>query len=120
DRAGEAPACRVRDRPSDDASAEILVGRNVNHAGLRAERDRRPVLSAPMGRTEVGLLAGTRLTSGINVRPSGLRVEAPEDVLFHERLALDEVDLAASPLEEPEVAVARDVDQAFDRPAVAH
>src|SRR6185436_14496046 len=51
--------------------------------------------------------------------PAGLRIEALEDVLLHERCAVDEIDLAARTLEEPEVAVARDVDQSLDRPAVA-
>src|SRR5207244_2642342 len=48
-----------------------------------------------------------------------LRIEAAEDVLLHVRLALDEIDLPARPLEKPQVPVARDVDQSFDRAAVA-
>src|SRR6202011_5265735 len=45
--------------------------------------------------------------------------ETREHVLPHERLSLDGIDRAVGALEEPQVAVARCVDQAFDGAAVA-
>src|SRR6266516_3341981 len=59
------------------------------------------------------------LSVRINLRASGLRVETLEHVLFHVRLALDEIDLAVRALKKPQVAVAGNVDQTFNCPAAA-
>ena len=119
-RAGEVagPACTITGAPVIVA-AEILVGRDVDHPRLRAERDRRPVLAAPERRAEFRRLAGAGLVGRIDVGPSGLRIEALEHVLLHVRLAFDELDRAVRALEKPQIAVARDVDQPLDRSAVA-
>src|SRR6516164_3963937 len=61
----------------------------------------------------------SRVAVRIDVGPPCLRIEFSEDVLPDERLAIDESDPAVCPLEEPQVAVARDVDQSLDRPAAA-
>src|ERR1700687_4777057 len=71
-RAGEATARNVRGLLSDGGPAEVLVGRDVNHAGLRAEGNRRPVLAAPERRAVVRQLAGSGLVSRINVGTTGL------------------------------------------------
>ena len=60
-----------------------------------------------------GLRAGS--TSG---RPV-FGIEATEDVLVDVRLAVDELDRAVRALEEPQIAVARDVDESLDRASVA-
>src|SRR5207244_2941871 len=83
------------------------------------EGDRRPVLAAPQRRTVVGLLPGARLVRRVDLGPSRRRIESREDVLLDERQALDEVDPGVCALEKPEIAVARDVDEALDRAVVA-
>src|SRR5215831_16349569 len=72
-----------------------------------------------MRRTELRLFAGARLPRWIDLRPPGLRIEAREHVLLHVGFAFDEGDRAVRTLEEPHVAVARDIDEAFDRSAPA-
>src|SRR5262249_53849697 len=86
---------------------------------LRTERDRRPVLPAPQRRTELDFLAHARFVRQIDFRTSSLRIEALEHVLLHVGTAVDEVNRAVRPFEKPEVAVARDVNEAFYRLAVA-
>jgi hypothetical protein len=68
--------------------------------------------------TEIRGLAGPWLASWIDVRPSRFRIEASEYVLRDEWDAIDEVDAAVRALE-PQIAIAGDVDQAFDRSAVS-
>src|SRR5438876_8394918 len=109
-RACETTARHVFDFPSDGCHTQILIGRDVNHPGLRAESDWRPILAAPERWAEVCHLAGTGLSVRINLRASGLRVETLEHVLFHVRLALDEIDLAVRALKKQHVAVAVNVD----------
>src|SRR5262249_56870323 len=74
---------------------------------------------AMAGRTEAGHLAARRLVIGIDLRTSGPGVEALEDVLFDVRLAFDELDPVARPLEKVQITAAREVDETLDRPAVA-
>ena len=69
--------------------------------------------------TEVGLLARAGLVRRIDFRPAGFRIEAREHVLVHVRLAFDEMDRTAAAFQEPQVAVARDVDQTFDGASAA-
>ena len=59
------------------------------------------------------------LLDGIDVRPSSDRVETAEDGLSDEGFAFDELDGPVAALEKPEVSVASDVDESFDRAAVA-
>ena len=68
--------------------------------------------------TEIRGLAGPWLASWIDVRPSRFRIEASEHVLRDVRSAFDVVDRSVGALEEPEVAIAGDVDEALDRSAV--
>src|SRR5207244_11657139 len=96
-------AGNVLDFAADRGSANILIGRDVNHPRLRAERDGRPVLPARQGWAMLHHVAGSGLVRRINIGTAGLRIEALEDVLLHERLAFDEVDLPVRTLEEPEV-----------------
>src|ERR1019366_1618367 len=88
-------------------------------SGVRTEGDRRPVLTAPVRRAKSRGLIRPRFAFGIDIRPPGLGVQAFKNVLLHERSALDEVDRAAGALEEPQIAVAGHVDQAFDGSSVA-
>src|SRR5262249_20693923 len=60
-----------------------------------------------------------RFVLEIDIRTTGLRIETLENVLIDERLAFDELDRSRAALEEPDVTIARAVDQAFDRAAVA-
>src|SRR4029453_12571739 len=118
--ADEAATRLVLNLIADDAAAEILVRGNIDHPGLRAECDRRPVLSTPMRRTDVvGALPRPGFPIRIDVGPSSFRIEAAKHRLLHERLAFDKGDGPCAPLEEPQVTVARDVYQPLHRPAVA-
>src|ERR1051326_2407803 len=80
---------------SNHRPAEVLIGRNVDHPCLRAERDRRPVLAAPKRGAEVRHFSGPRLSFGIHFRPASLGVNALEYVLMYEWLAFNKIDLAA-------------------------
>jgi hypothetical protein len=91
----------------------------IHHPRLRAVGDRRPILAAPQAGQNVGALAGRRLARLVEVRSPGLGIEALEDVLPHEGLAGDEVDLAVGAFELPEVAVTRDVHETLHGFAVA-
>src|SRR5258707_923862 len=62
------------------AAAEILVGGNVDQAGLLTIRRRRPVLAAPQGRTEFHPLAHDRLVSRVDDGFASLRLDALPDV----------------------------------------
>ena len=73
------------------ASAEILVGRDVDKAGLRTIRRRRPILAAPQRRTELNPLAGNRLVSRVDNRLASLGLNAFPDVGMNERPAGDVV-----------------------------
>src|SRR5439155_51531 len=84
-----------------------------------AVRGRRPILAAPQARTELGALVGARLARLIDLGPSGPGIEPLEHVLAHVGLAGDELDLAVGALELPEIAVARDVDEALHASPVA-
>ncbi len=64
-------------------------------------------------------LARARLARRIDVGPSGRRIETAIDVLIDVRFAVDEVDRARRALEEIEIPVARDVDEALYLPAAA-
>ena len=59
----------------------------------------------------------------IDIRPAGLRIQALEHVLIHVRLAFDELDAPVAAhhaaIEEPQIAVARDIDQTLDGAPVA-
>ena len=71
-------------------------------------------------RAEVGAFAGARLSSGIDVGPSGHRIETRETRSASTNGLPSTKRIGPVPaLEKPEVSVARDVDEAFDRPAVA-
>src|SRR5262249_16916086 len=109
----------VRDFQTDHFAANVFVRWNVNHSGLRTERNRRPVLSAPQRRTELRHLAGTRLSVGIDNWPSCFRVETLVHVLPYKRFAFDKTDFAAGPLEEPQISIASDVNQTFVGSAAA-
>ncbi len=108
----------VRHRLAAHRLAEVFVGRDVDHARPGAEGNRRPVLPAPQRRAKRRFPGAAGLVLRIDVRPPGFRIEAPEHRLVHVGLAFHEVDRPVRALEEPEVAVARDVDQALDRPSV--
>src|SRR5262245_14132398 len=96
----------VRDFQTDHFAANVFVRWNVNHSGLRTERNRRPVLSAPQRRTELRHLAGTRLSVRIDNWPSCFRVETLVHVLPYKRFAFDKTDFAAGALEEPQISIA--------------
>ena len=117
--AGVAAAGRVGGRTADQRAAQVLVGRNVEHARLGAERRRWPVLAAPVRRAEICALTGARLAGGVDVGTARDRVETAEGGLAHERLAFDEPDGAVAALEEPEIPVARHVDESLHGAAVA-
>src|SRR5438552_240414 len=102
-----------------ELGAEVVVGGDVEHPRLRAVRGRRPILAAPQARTELGALVGARLARLIDLGPSGPGIEPLEHVLAHVGLAGDELDLAVGALELPEIAVARDVDEALHASPVA-
>ena len=63
-------------------------------------------------------LAGAGLVFQIDLRAPGHGIEAEEHVLVDVGHTFDEVDPALGAFQEPEIAVARHVDQAADRPAV--
>src|SRR4029078_6664775 len=97
---------------------DILIGREIDDASGRAEGNRRPVLAAPVRRAEFGKPASARLTRWIDIGPAGFRIDAAEYVLLHKRLAVHEIDSPVGSFQEPQVAVARDVDQSLDRAVV--
>src|SRR5438067_1146383 len=119
ERARPPPAVRRVEHARDHHGAEVLLRRHVDHARLRVERAGLPVLASVPRRAEAGELADRCAMIGIDLGPPGLRIEARENVLVDVRLAFDEPDLAARPLEEIEIAAAGEVDEAADRPAVA-
>src|SRR6185436_13394661 len=110
---------RVRHGHPFHGRAQVLVRRHVDKTRLRAVSDRRPVLPSPVRGAELRGPAGTRLVCGIDVGPAGHRIEIAKYVLSHVWQALDEADRPGSPIEEPEVSVASDVDQSFHGPAIA-
>jgi hypothetical protein len=69
--------------------------------------------------TEVGAPAGPGYALRVDVGTAGLRIETAEDVLIDVRLALDESNRSGASFEEPQITVARDVDQSFDRATAA-
>src|SRR4029079_15670690 len=94
--------------------------RNVDHPGLRIERNWRPIFSAVRIRTKLGRLAGCRFVRRIDIRTPCLGVEFQEYVLIHVRFAFHETNWARSrTLEEPEISIACDIDKAFDSAATA-
>ncbi len=107
-------AGRVFDLFAHRCLAKILVGWDINHARLRTERDRRPVLAAPQRWAEGDLFPRTGLMVGINFRAAAFRINSLEHVLTHVWLAIDEVQTGGAALQEPQVAVAGDVHQTFD------
>ena len=74
-------------------------------------------------RAVIRFLSRSRLVRGIHVGTSGLRIEAPEHVLVDVRLAFDKLDPSAgfrvAAIEEPQVAVAGDIDQSLEGAPVA-
>src|SRR5262249_9606238 len=106
-------ARRVLDLRSHVRSADVVVGGNVDHAGLWTECNRRPVLAAVRSRTEVGTLARSGFAFGIHIRTAGLRIQASKDILKNERLAFNELDRTGASFQEPEISVTRCVNQAF-------
>jgi hypothetical protein len=100
--------------------AEVVVGRDVDHARLRAEGDGWPVLAAPVRRADViHLLAGRRLARRVDIGTSGLRIQAAEYVLLDIGHPLDEADRTGAALEEPQVAVASHIDEPLHGAAAA-
>src|SRR5262249_23696986 len=69
--ADKSRAGRVLNFSAHVRAADVVVGRNINHPRLRAERNRRPVLAPVRVRTEVGLLSSSRLPIRVDVRPAG-------------------------------------------------
>src|SRR3984893_4430245 len=100
------------------AAAEILVGRNVDEAGLLAIRRRWPILAAPQRRTEFNPLANTRLVVRVDDGPAGLRLNSFPDIGRNERPAGDIVDAVGLALEYPEDGVAAGMNQALERAAI--
>src|SRR5215471_18291849 len=104
--------------------AEILIGWNVDHASLGAERDGRPVLAAMQRGAIFCALAGAGLVGRIDLRPAGFGIQAQEHVLLHVRLPFDELDFSARALhvaavQKPEIAIAGNVDQSLHSAAAA-
>src|SRR5262249_30285701 len=108
----------VLDRRPHVGSADVVIRGNVNHPRFRAEGDRRPVLPAVRSGTEVGAPVGDGYVLRVTVGPPGFGIETSKDILINERLAFDELDRACASLEEPQVPVARDIDQTFVHAAV--
>src|SRR6516162_2104045 len=104
---------RIGDRVAGKGLTQVLVGRNIQKSCFRAVGRRRPILAAPQRRAKLGLPAGPRLPRRVDIRPSGLGIEAFEDVLLHERLAVDKVDLVGGAFEHPQIAVASNVYEAL-------
>ena len=100
------------------AAAEILVGRNVDQAGLLAIGRRRPILAAPQRRAELNPLADDRLVVRVDDRPAGLGLDAFPDIGINERPAGDIVDAVRLALEHPEDRVAAGMNQALERAAI--
>src|SRR5579863_1855963 len=104
-------------------AAYVVVGRNVNHACLWTERDGRPVFAAMQFRAIGRMLSGTWLVGRVHIRPARFGIDPAEHVLVDVRLALDEFDTSAgcrvATIQEPEVAVARHIDQTFEGAPVA-
>src|SRR4030095_12941892 len=109
----------ILDRHAGQDAAQSIVGRDVDHACLRAEGNRRPVLAPVRTRAEVSLLPRTWFASGVDVRPSSLRIETWKYRLRDERFPFHEADWPGAAFEEPQVPVARHVDQSSDRAVVA-
>src|SRR5262245_22010554 len=99
--------------------AQVIVGWDIYQPRVRTERDRRPILAAPKAWTELRRLAGAGLAFLVDVRPTSLGVEALEYILAHIGSTGHEVDLVRGALEVPDVATARDIDQALHGSAVA-
>src|SRR5882757_7217565 len=69
------------------AAAEILVGRNVDQAGLLTIRRRRPILAAPQRGAGFDPLADDRLVGRVDNRPARLGLNAFPDIGRNERPA---------------------------------
>src|SRR4030095_5635772 len=70
-------------------------------------------------RAEVRGLARGGVVFRIDIRTTGLWIESFESRLLDVGLAVDKGDLAVTALQKIHVAVAGDIDQTFDRPAIA-
>src|SRR2546426_5904808 len=115
----ERPAGRVLNLRAHVGATDVVIGRDINHPRLRTERDGWPVLSAVRSRTKVGAFAGAGFVSGVHVRTSGLGIQTPEHILIDVGFAFDELDRPRASLEEPQITIARDINQAFDGAPVA-
>src|SRR6185436_5532891 len=100
-------------------TAQVVVGGDVDHPRARTESDRRPVLATVDAGTEVRALPRHWLLLWVDVGFTRHRIEAAEDVLIHERFPLDKRDWTRTALEEPDVPVTRDIDQALDGSSIA-
>src|SRR4029077_2166807 len=107
-----------RDLLAGKTAAEILVGRNIDQAGLRTIRRRRPVLAAPQRRTEIDPLAEARLVLRVDNGLAALRLDAFPDVGMNISPAGYIVDPFRLALQDPEDRVAPRMDQALERAAV--
>ena len=107
----------VRPRQPDQGAAQVLVGGDVEEAGLGIEGGRRPVLASPQSRAERHRLSGLRLLLGVVGGPPRRGVDALEHLLVDEGLGVDEADAVSAALQQPEVAVPSRMHQALDRAA---
>src|SRR5260221_13311949 len=111
-------ALNQRNLLAGKAAAEILVGGNVDQAGLLTIRRRRPVLAAPQGRTEFHPLAHDRLVSRVDDGFASLRLDALPAVGMNIGPTGDIVDVVRLALEDPEDRVASRMDEALEGAAV--
>src|SRR5262249_42099457 len=104
---------------ADGSAANILVGWSVDHAGLRTERDWRPVLASPSRWAEFHRFVRTGLAVGIDIGPARLGIKAFEYVLLYEGCAFDKIDPAVPPFQKPDVPIPRNINQTFNVSSVA-
>ena len=110
----------IRHVLADQRAAQIVVGRNVEQAGIRIVRLRRPILAAPQRRAEVDLFTYDRLVGFVVGRPAGVRIDAGEDVLADIFMGIDKADIGArATVEQPQITVTPGMDETVDLLAVA-
>src|ERR1700726_3494207 len=94
--------------------ANVVVGRDVDHASFWTIGNRRPSFSAVDAGAKFGWSIGPGLMRRVDVGPARDGIDAADDVVEYVRLAFDELDGTGAALQKPQVPVARYIDQTFD------
>src|SRR5262249_49078833 len=95
-------------------AAHAVVGWDIEELRLVTVRGRKPIDATPQRGAELHQLAVDRSVGRIRARPAGLRVDAGKHVLVDEGLGPEKLDVVVGLLQQPEVAVARRVNERVD------